>query len=651
MALAVLPLLLPLARGDPSITSGGQGSVEVRWDFNNPANYSLNDTVIKGGQVSLRKTQASWNFTTLADYSNYSSAVNVNVTGRPGEIFLNNTAASLNGTYISKLLGAGPPANWTSLAWRVSAVVANVSDEFNGTTLDPRWSWLNPPTSYSVGSPRPGYLRFTSLLNTNFNNLQHSGQFLYQNITGDFQVDVHLQTSITNTAQKAGIIVMAGLNDWYGHYRRLNTAGSPILRTVTTVAGVTTINGTVIVSPDYLRVRRVGNTLGTWYSLDGVTWFPSVNMGPGVLPASLRVGVMAADNSGTSTLAVDVDYVRFTFSQGAVELQARSGNTTNPSDGSWTPWSSPYPDPNGSALGRQGRYLQYRIFFVTPSPYVRPLVARVTVASEDYVPRGSVTTEALRPGAANIWTLLSVTADPQGGAVQVSHSLDRVRWTAVQPGPLNATVAGALWLRLNLTAPAAFGSPVVRELRLILQVPAGPALGGLPWWLLVLAVAPLAAVVVVLWRRRGTFRPTDLFLIHADGRLVLRVGREDSPMRDDTAVSGMFTLMARFVKDSFAGTQGGKGELKSLKVDDRQVAIVKGEYLFLALLGQGSPTASLEGVMARFLQVVEGRYAPFLRAWDGLGDDLEGLNAELVGFLGRRRGWGLAGKNTGSPPG
>lgn len=633
-------LLTPVARGDPSITTGSQGNLDVVWNLQNPANYTFNGTELQGGQVSLMRTQAWSNFTTQADFGTYTSATNVNLTQRPGDILLDNTSTSLNASYLSSVVGGGTPAHWSSLTWRSSFVVANLSDDFNGTSLANKWTWLNPPSSYAVGSPRPGYLTFTSLSNTNFNNLQHSGQFLYENLTGDFQVEVHLNTTLSTSNQKVGLLAMADLNDWYGLYRRLSSANIPLLRTVTTNGGVTIINGTLNAAPDYLRIKRVGNTLETWYSFDGKTWNSFVNIGPGTLPPYLWVGVMAADSAAGSTVTVSVDYIHFTFPPPTVQLSTRTGNATATSDPSWTPWSPPLPDPNGSAVDRQGKYLQYTIALTTTSPYVRPLISEVDIAWEAYATRGTILTQALAPGKATLWTLLAVTDDVAGGTIDPSYSTDGgATWAAVAWGVPNVTVGQGLQLRLTLSAPDAYASPTVRELRIVLEVPAtlpppGPGPTPLPWWPLLLPLALVPVVGFLLWRRRRSFRPTDLFLIHTDGRLVLRVGGKDSPMKDDTAVSAMFTLMDRFVRDSFGGAQGAEGSLKSLRVDQREVAIAKGEYLFLALVAEGKRPPGLDATMVRFLRALEEQ-ALFLRSWDGLDDDLAGVGERLRWFLNR----------------
>jgi len=156
-------------------------------------------------------------------------------------------------------------------------------------------------------------------------------------------------------------------------------------------------------------------------------------------------------------------------------------------------------------------------------------------------------------------------------------------------------------------------------------------LAALPWLLLAVAMVPLAWVVL---RRvkAGPFRPTDLYLIHRDGRLIARIGGAEGPVRDELASSGMLTVVAQFVRDSFGGS-AGPGELKSLTVDERAVAIAKGAFVFLALVFEGRAPLDLDRRITEFLEAIEGAWGDVLRHWDGLREGLTDLDEPLAWFL------------------
>ena len=153
----------------------------------------------------------------------------------------------------------------------------------------------------------------------------------------------------------------------------------------------------------------------------------------------------------------------------------------------------------------------------------------------------------------------------------------------------------------------------------------------LPWLLLAVAMVPLAWAVLRRMKA-GPFRPTDLYLIHRDGRLIARIGGSEGPVRDELASSGMLTVVAQFVRDSFGGS-AGPGELKSLTVDERAVAIAKGAFVFLALVFEGRAPLDLDRRIAEFLQAIEGAWGDVLRHWDGLREGLTDLDEPLAWFL------------------
>src|SRR5207249_5230165 len=205
LGLALL-CLVPAIKADPTVTTGGQGSLDVVWDFQNPANYTTQDVVVQGGEAALRRIPGGLNFTTQAEFADNASLANIDLNRRPGDVVLNRTSGPpATATYTSKPVGDGSSVSWGAIAWNDSSFDDH-SDEFGGASLDPRWRWMNPPASYAVGTPRPGWLTFDTLRPTDIWNAASSGQYLYQSVSGEFQVEVHLQTSpLAAAGQKSGI--------------------------------------------------------------------------------------------------------------------------------------------------------------------------------------------------------------------------------------------------------------------------------------------------------------------------------------------------------------------------------------------------------------------------------------------------------------
>jgi regulation of enolase protein 1 (concanavalin A-like superfamily) len=640
LAFALLSIV-PAAKGDPTVTGGGQGSLDVVWNFQNPANYTAADVEIRGGQASLRRIPGALNFTTQSEFATYASVTNIDLGRRPGAVLLNRTSGPLpaTATYTSRLVGDGRSVSWNAIAWNASSFDDH-SDEFGGTSLDPHWRWFNPPASYAVGAPRPGWLTFNASRPTDFWNGATSGQFLYQSVSGEFQLEARLQTSpLAASGQKAGILVMLpppfNPTTFWASAHRVYSAGVRV-QAVTTFNSNTFVNATIVADPEYFMIRRTANgSLETYFGSDGRNWTFLAYVGFGNPPTTLWVGVFSGNPSAGIPLTVNVDYVRFSFPDAnpQVQVETRTGNVTNTADPSWTPWSVPHSNKFGSRIDRRAAYLQYRLLLFTSSFYVRPLVGDVNLSWEYRPSTGEVATQDFAVGRSLAWDVLALEVNLRGGTVEVSYSLNgSAVWTSVPPAGPNVTVARALRLHLRLSTPDASVSPSVMSIRVGLRPGPEPP-SPFPFWLLMVPLGLFPAWLLAARLLRGPFKATDLFLIHADGRLVLHVGGRHILIRDEIAASGMLTLVTRFVKDSFGGTGGSGGELRSLQIDEREIAIAKGEYLFLALVAHGPRPKHLESLMSDFLRAIEQAHRPSLEAWTGLGEDLGDLKGQLHWFL------------------
>ncbi len=104
-------------------------------------------------------------------------------------------------------------------------------------------------------------------------------------------------------------------------------------------------------------------------------------------------------------------------------------------------------------------------------------------------------------------------------------------------------------------------------------------------------------------------------------------------MRDELATSGMLTVVARFVKDSFTPGSGRPGELRSLQVDDRHVSIAKDAFLYLAIVSTGERPRSLPDSMTGFLATLREAHGSTLSRWDGFRESVANVETRLRTFL------------------
>ncbi|HYS70823.1 MAG TPA: hypothetical protein VEM95_00200, partial [Thermoplasmata archaeon] len=287
-----------------------------------------------------------------------------------------------------------------------------------------------------------------------------------------------------------------------------------------------------------------------------------------------------------------------------------------------------------------GRYAQYWITLSTTG--ASPVVHDVALSFARYPAVGWVATQAFRPSGLAAWGRLAVdTTEPIGTRVELAVSSDDgVSWIpATDGGILSSAVPDSLRIRIMLLTNDTERTPWIHDVTLGFTVAATsgggvwqiPVIAGIPVWVLLIPFFVLAAWTLTRDVRRRPFDATDLFLIHKDGRLIHRTGREDGPVKDEDAVSGMFTVVAEFVKDSFGGA-GGRGDLKHFRVDRRDVAIAKVDFLFLALVGKGTMPPQLDRNMAWFLRGVCGAHEN-LDDWDGLVENIGDVPDALDWFL------------------
>jgi len=272
----------------------------------------------------------------------------------------------------------------------------------------------------------------------------------------------------------------------------------------------------------------------------------------------------------------------------------------------------------------------------------------VTATFERYGATGSVETKSLDPADLLAWGRLALDATtPAGTSVALAYSQDGgTTWTPTANGAdLAPAPSQSLLLRVVLSTTDTTVTPRVHALSLgFALTPLGgggggfqiPVIAGIPVWVLLIPFGVLAAWAIGKDLRRPPFDATDVFLIHEDGRLIQRVGGAESPIADELAVSGMFTIVVQFVKDSFGGVDG-QGELRNFQVDDREVSVGRAGYLFLALVGRGTPPPELPRNLAWFLRGVGSAHRRTIEKWDGLSEGVGDIPDALAWFL--RRGY------------
>ncbi len=185
---------------------------------------------------------------------------------------------------------------------------ADLSDEFNGASLDAKWSWYNPPSAFDVGVTTSGQLHMVANKNTNFGGSSDSGVLLYQNTSGNFSVETKLSSDPGVNFEKAGIMVRGNASNWVSLFYQAQNGKQ--LELTTKVGGVASDHlKAVTASPIWLRLERDGQTFTAYHSTDDSNW--TFGWSESVaLNDSVSIGLIIADGNANADYAGDFDYFR-----------------------------------------------------------------------------------------------------------------------------------------------------------------------------------------------------------------------------------------------------------------------------------------------------------------------------------------------------
>ena len=408
-----------------------------------------------------------------SDKTFYSSDYAVNASLRP-KLTIRYRPVGVLGDYVSKVGGDGISANWGTISWNRTDR-SLITDEFNGASLDPKWTWTNPPATYDVGTTTPGHLHVVSCTACDLIGPTFTGNVLANEVVGNFTATMKFTTSPTLNGQKAGLMALLGPRDWYnvGKQYVLGT-GTVNWRIRSTVDAVTTTRvdmNSGNPNPAWVRIQRAGNTFTSSTSSDGTSWTLQDTYVPALeYPLQVRLALYTADGLSGTALATDVDYVRVAHDPDTtVTVRTRTGNVS-PVDGTWSGWSVPYASSTGSAIGAASGYIEFRLELGVVLPDHTPVVGDVNLSWSRYLSAGTLTTNDLVPSDLAGWGNLTVVQAANGQSIAYEYSLDSgATWSAVSP-PANLagvpTTSGRIRFRASLTTTDPLVSPTLTEIRL-----------------------------------------------------------------------------------------------------------------------------------------------------------------------------------------
>ncbi len=187
---------------------------------------------------------------------------------------------------------------------------SGLSDEFDGSSLDPKWSWRNAPYAYDVGATTAGHLHIVSNRNTNFHSTTSNGSLVYQSASGNFSIHTRVRSDPQRNFEKAGLMVWQDANNWVAlKYQQEN--GKKVQVSVRSGGSQwSDVMTSVSASPIDLRLERDGGAFTAYYSTDGAAW-TSVWSSAVAINDSVWVGLLVADGNANTNYPADFDFFHF----------------------------------------------------------------------------------------------------------------------------------------------------------------------------------------------------------------------------------------------------------------------------------------------------------------------------------------------------
>ena len=222
------------------------------------------------------------------------------------------SAVSLSAALVVLTAAAAAPQSTASAIW---------TDDFAGSNLDGRWSWIREDVSRWSLAAQPGFLRLTTnqFTGTAQNLLLHPAP------VGDYEIRTHVFFTPTQDFQLAGLLIYQ--ND--GNSLTLGRAfcDAPLVCVGNGIyfdrveggsfIGTNFATTTTVSSEAYLRVLRHTNIYTGFVSTNGITW---TVVGVHTLTISpTRIGLKAS-NQAASDAEISADFDFFTLIDSSFQL-------------------------------------------------------------------------------------------------------------------------------------------------------------------------------------------------------------------------------------------------------------------------------------------------------------------------------------------
>ncbi len=151
-----------------------------------------------------------------------------------------------------------------------------------------------------------------------------------------------------------------------------------------------------------------------------------------------------------------------------------------------------------------------------------------------------------------------------------------------------------------------------------------------PWGLLVLLVIPIIGAMAFTRMKAKRLTFEDIFMISADGRLMIHSSNQRKVEMDQEQLSNMLTAIAAFIID---GYKKEGGDLREFKMDDKRILIDRGHYFYLAVTFTGEPPEKTGESLETLKEDMEEEFADTLHDWTGSAHEISVLKPFIDSYV------------------
>lgn len=228
----------------------------------------------------------------------------------------------LSNTFVGLFAAYGPTATEISADFDYFEFIPRTydktwEDDFNSTTLNSTWSWLNEdPTHWSL-TDNPGFMHIITQNGGIFASAHHN-LLVTEAPSEDYQITAKVFISPSENYQGASVIVYADDDNYVRVSRRFADAGEVNFRHESNDVLSANIGFDETATTVYLRITKQGNVYSGFYSIDG-NGYTYIGQTTAVL-TNPKIGILSENGPSTTEIPSDYDFFKLETNSHSIYL-------------------------------------------------------------------------------------------------------------------------------------------------------------------------------------------------------------------------------------------------------------------------------------------------------------------------------------------